>query len=312
MLLPVRDEEQHVIACLASDSRPASACPTSRCWCSMTGHEIAPARLLETIDDPRLRVLPESRCPTVGWASRGPASSSRTPPPARCWSSSTPTSGWPAQARSHRRAARRARPGVALPSQEVGSLVERLVQPLLQWTWLTFLPLRLAETSPRPSLAAANGQLIAVRRTRVRGAGGHAAVRHEVIEDVALLRAVKRSGGRGTVVDGTAVATCRMYAGGRGPCRRLHQVVVVCLRLACRSGRGHGHADRALRRFRPSPRCGAAGPDWSAIAQGSPGGWSRPGVPAAGSGPTPSCTRCRSWRWPVSRPVRYGPSARAR
>ncbi len=89
----------------------------------------------------------------------------------------------------------------------------RLIQPLLQWSWLTFLPLRLAERSPRPSLAAANGQLLAVTRTAYQRAGGHAAVRAEVVEDVALLRAVKRSGGRGGVVDGTTLATTRMYDG---------------------------------------------------------------------------------------------------
>jgi hypothetical protein len=33
-----------------------------------------------------------------------------------------------------------------------------------------------------------------------------------VVEDVALLRAVKRAGGRGGVADGTALADCRMYA----------------------------------------------------------------------------------------------------
>jgi len=86
-----------------------------------------------------------------------------------------------------------------------------LVQPLLQWSWLTFLPLRLAERSPRPSLAAANGQLLAVRRAAYDRAGGHAAVRHDVVEDVALLRALKRTGGRGGVCDGTALATTRMY-----------------------------------------------------------------------------------------------------
>ena len=89
----------------------------------------------------------------------------------------------------------------------------RLVQPLLQWSWLTFLPLRLAERSARPSLAAANGQLLAVTRTAYDRAGGHAAVRHEVVEDVALLRRVKRTGGRGGVVDGTRLATTRMYDG---------------------------------------------------------------------------------------------------
>ena len=86
-----------------------------------------------------------------------------------------------------------------------------LVQPLLQWSWLTFLPLRLAERSPRPSLSAANGQLLAVRREAYVRAGGHAAVRAEVVEDVELLRAVKRTGGTGGVCDGTALATTRMY-----------------------------------------------------------------------------------------------------
>ncbi len=86
-----------------------------------------------------------------------------------------------------------------------------LVQPLLQWSWLTFLPLRVAERSGRPSLSAANGQLLAVRRRAYDRAGGHAAVRAEVVEDVELLRAIKRTGGRGGVCDGTALATTRMY-----------------------------------------------------------------------------------------------------
>jgi hypothetical protein len=87
----------------------------------------------------------------------------------------------------------------------------RLVQPLLQWSWLTFLPLRLAERSPRPSLSGANGQLLAVRRDTYERAGGHAAVRAEVVEDVALLRAVKAVGGTGGVADGTALASTHMY-----------------------------------------------------------------------------------------------------
>jgi hypothetical protein len=99
------------------------------------------------------------------------------------------------------------------PRQIARTPAERLVQPLLQWSWLTFLPLRLAERSPRLSLSAANGQLLAVRRDAYERAGGHAAVRSEVVEDVALLRAVKQAGGRGGVADGTGLADCRMYAG---------------------------------------------------------------------------------------------------
>ncbi|GAB3596882.1 glycosyltransferase [Angustibacter peucedani] len=97
------------------------------------------------------------------------------------------------------------------PRQLAVTPAERLVQPLLQWSWLTTLPLGLAERSARPTLGAANGQLLAVDRAAYERAGGHAVVRDAVLDDLALLRAVKLSGGRGVVTDGTDLATCRMY-----------------------------------------------------------------------------------------------------
>jgi glycosyltransferase involved in cell wall biosynthesis len=87
----------------------------------------------------------------------------------------------------------------------------RLVQPLLQWSWLTFLPLRAMERSSRPSLAAAGGQFLVVTRSGYQRAGGHAGVRDQVLDDVALARAVKRSGGRIALADGSSLAACRMY-----------------------------------------------------------------------------------------------------
>jgi hypothetical protein len=116
------------------------------------------------------------------------------------------------------------------PRQEAPGAT-RFVQPLLQWSWLTFLPLRLAERPGHPSLSAANGQLLAVRRPVYDAVGGHAAVRDQVVEDVALLRVVKRAGGRGGVVDGTDLATTRMYGGWReladGYGKSLHTVPVA-------------------------------------------------------------------------------------
>lgn len=99
------------------------------------------------------------------------------------------------------------------PRQIALTPAERLAQPLLQWSWLTTLPLRLAERSGRPSLGAANGQFLVLDAGCYRRSGGHAAqqVRGAVLDDVALLRSVKAAGGRGGVVDGTALATCRMY-----------------------------------------------------------------------------------------------------
>ncbi len=99
------------------------------------------------------------------------------------------------------------------PRQVAGTAAERLVQPLLQWSWLTFLPLRAGRALA--AAVAGGGQRPAARRRpgrvrpRRRARGGP----DEVLEDIALLRAVKRSGGRGGVADGTALADCRMYDG---------------------------------------------------------------------------------------------------
>ncbi len=97
------------------------------------------------------------------------------------------------------------------PRQDAQTFAERLVQPLLQWSWLALLPLRLAERSPRPSLSAANGQLLCVDTAAYHRAGGHTRVRDHVLEDIALLRAVKAAGGHGVVADGTDIARTRMY-----------------------------------------------------------------------------------------------------
>jgi hypothetical protein len=91
----------------------------------------------------------------------------------------------------------------------------RLVQPLLQWSWLTFLPLRAMERSPRASLAAAGGQWLVIDRAGYDRAGGHAAVRADVLEDIGLARAVKRAGGRIALADGSRLAECRMYSSWR-------------------------------------------------------------------------------------------------
>jgi len=97
------------------------------------------------------------------------------------------------------------------PRQVADGLLLRLVQPLLQWSWLTFVPMRVSESSLRESLAVANGQFVVMDADDYRRAGGHAAVRSEVIEDVALARNLRAHGIRTAVTDGSDIATCRMY-----------------------------------------------------------------------------------------------------
>ncbi|MFN8076312.1 MAG: glycosyltransferase family 2 protein [Kineosporiaceae bacterium] len=97
------------------------------------------------------------------------------------------------------------------PRQLAFGPAERLVQPLLQWSWLTLLPLHRAERSWRTALVAATGQFLVVDAAAYRRFGGHEAIRDSVLDDIALLQALKRDGGHGVVVDGTHLATCRMY-----------------------------------------------------------------------------------------------------
>ena len=98
-----------------------------------------------------------------------------------------------------------------LPRQVAATTAERLVQPLLAWSVLTFLPLGPAARSSRSSLTAANGQFLVVRTGAYERAGGHPV--SAVLDDLGLLRAIKRSGGHGVAVAGFDLASCRMYAG---------------------------------------------------------------------------------------------------
>jgi len=97
------------------------------------------------------------------------------------------------------------------PRQLAPTLLARIVQPLLQWSWLTTVPLRATRTTRRASLAVANGQFLVCRTDSYRASGGHQEIRSEVFDDIELLRSFYRHGFTGCVIDGSEIATCRMY-----------------------------------------------------------------------------------------------------
>lgn len=98
------------------------------------------------------------------------------------------------------------------PRQVANSLSERLVQPLLQWSWMTTLPLRIAERASFSSMAVANGQFFIVRRTALVASGGYESVKGAVLDDVFLARALVKTGSHGVVISGADIAQCHMYA----------------------------------------------------------------------------------------------------
>ena len=97
------------------------------------------------------------------------------------------------------------------PRQIAGSILEKLIQPLLQWSWIASVPLRIAERFPNRSMTIANGQFFIVKRSAYEKSGGHAAIPNEVLDDLELARLLVSKGIKGGVADGSSVASCRMY-----------------------------------------------------------------------------------------------------
>lgn len=98
------------------------------------------------------------------------------------------------------------------PRIDAPTPLQRLVQPLVPWSWATTVPLGWAEASQWSSLSAANGQFLVFDAGAYHRIDGHAAVSAEVLEDIALMRAIRTAGGRAITADGSGVASCRMYA----------------------------------------------------------------------------------------------------
>ena len=99
----------------------------------------------------------------------------------------------------------------ALPEQATGTLTEQMVVPLLDLSYLCWLPLPLVWLLRSPWVRVANGQLIAVRREALERAGGFKAVGAEVAADVQLCSRVKAAGGRAVYADGSRMASGRMF-----------------------------------------------------------------------------------------------------
>ncbi|OZF46338.1 glycosyltransferase family 2 protein [Rhodococcus sp. 14-2470-1a] len=99
------------------------------------------------------------------------------------------------------------------PRQRADSVAEHLVQPLLSFSWLSTLPVRVANTSTRPSTVVACGQFLMFDAAAYRDVGGHESVASSATEDLDIARALRRAGHRTAVVLGGELARCRMYDG---------------------------------------------------------------------------------------------------
>ena len=100
-----------------------------------------------------------------------------------------------------------------VPRQIIKGLGEGLTVPFINFLLICYLPFGGRAIQRRPSLAAACGQLILVERRAYVGIGGHAAIKGVLHDGIALARRFREKGHDTEIVDGTPLATCRMYEG---------------------------------------------------------------------------------------------------
>lgn len=98
-----------------------------------------------------------------------------------------------------------------VPRQITRTHAETLVIPQILFVLLGYLPMFRMRRSTSPAYGAACGQLMIARRDAYLDAGGHAAVRNLMHESLALARMFRRAGHPTDLIDGTRIATCRMY-----------------------------------------------------------------------------------------------------
>ncbi|NIK76020.1 cellulose synthase/poly-beta-1,6-N-acetylglucosamine synthase-like glycosyltransferase [Paenibacillus castaneae] len=97
------------------------------------------------------------------------------------------------------------------PYQQTKSWLERLVVPMMGFTIACHLPIKLVSNSTDPRFSAAHGAWIVVNRETYEAAGGHAANFAHLVDDLALIQAVKRIGHHVVLADVRNQVSMRMY-----------------------------------------------------------------------------------------------------
>jgi hypothetical protein len=108
-----------------------------------------------------------------------------------------------------------------VPRQETGTLLEKLLIPLIHFILLGFLPMGRMRTSRHPAYGAGCGQLFLARRDAYDRAGGHAAIRETLHDGIRMPRAFRSAGLATDLFDATDMATCRMYRSAKDVCSGL-------------------------------------------------------------------------------------------
>jgi chlorobactene glucosyltransferase len=217
VLVPVRNEERGVEACLASLSAQ-----TYRHLEIIAIDDASTDRTPAILADlarrhPRLRVL-RVEGPPPGWTGKTFALDAGVAAARGRWLCFTDADTIHAPGSIAHALGFAEAHGIALLSltsrQLTGSFWERMIQPVVFGLLDQWFPLARVN-DPASPVAAANGIFILAGRDAYEAVGGHRGVASEVLEDLALARRMKARGARIAFVDGADLVAARMYTGLR-------------------------------------------------------------------------------------------------
>ena len=223
--VPARNEESNIEACarsvLASDE------PDIELIVYDDQSTDATPRILQSLIDEELRSAGPNgtsrlrRAPTVplpaGWNGKQHA----------CWRMSQTARGqWllftdadvrftPDAVRRSVAQARRLNAGLlsTFPRQELGTIGEALIVPMIFFILFSYLPMPRMRSSKDPATSAGCGQFLLVKRNVYDAFGGHAAFQDTMHDGIKMPRAVRRAGFRSDLFDGSDLCHVRMYRG---------------------------------------------------------------------------------------------------
>ncbi|QKJ33246.1 glycosyltransferase [Mucilaginibacter mali] len=98
-------------------------------------------------------------------------------------------------------------------NQEMHSLGEHLVVPLMHYILLNLLPLQLVYLVRNRAIAAASGQFMLFEAVAYHRHQWHQQVKQKVVEDVEIMRLVKEEGLRAETLLANRLISCRAYTG---------------------------------------------------------------------------------------------------
>ncbi len=215
VLVPARDEAQTIGPCVRS--LLAQEYPDFEVVVLNDGSRDKTDRVLAGIDSSRLRVLAGQALPGgwtgKTWACRQLAEAATGE---LLFFTDADTVHDPDTLRQAAAALESSNAGfiTAVTRCEVRTFGERITVPFIVWALMAMLPLGIAYLLRRSrAFSAASGKFLLFRREAYDRIGGHAAVRTEAAEDLALCRRVKAAGIRWRLLDATDCVSARMYGG---------------------------------------------------------------------------------------------------